>query len=1123
MNRVRIVFILAIFLCLFKNTGIAQTHSVLASGEWYKLAVTESNVYSISGAYLENNGVSLSGIDPEKIRIFGHPGGMLPQANNVSRYSDPEEIAIWIEDGGDGSFDASDQIIFWAEGPDKIAYDETNKIVTYENNFYSDTSYFFLNFNQAIGKRVTQSSLPDGSYPIINSNLVYDVHEVDETNILSSGREWFGETFNSTLNQTFETNISNWISGAEAKITSSVMASSYNESTFHISINGSEVGTHLLPSIPNSQYGIKGQEDTQTFTFSLPSSDGENLEIDYTYEKDGGLGYLNYFLVQGEQHLVVNNTPQQILISQKADNVSELEIETELSDLLLWNVADFNKVEQMQASFESGKLKANIATDTTSWLCAFSLGSEFVAPEFIGKIANQDLHGTSSAELLIVTAPEFLTEAEDLNNYKNSKGISAVVVTTRQVYNEFSGGKQDVTAIRDFTKYLYENAGLKNLLIFGKGTFDYKNILGEDLSFVPIYESRNSLSPLYTYGSDDYLAFMEDDEGEWEENFGGDHTMDIGVGRLPVKSKEEAQAVINKIKLYGSKETVGQWKKKVVFVAENGDGNLHQRDAEKLSVLIDTTYHSFNPEKIYVDAYPIEVYPGRTSAPKVNEAIDEAIDNGAFIINYTGHGNEDQWAKSEIFTTDMIDQLTNTPLFPLFVTATCEFGRHDDTDQISGGEDLVLKKDAGAIALITTCRPVFAPSNYDLNLAFYNEIFAKENGAYKTLGEVFRNTKNNSLNGVNNRNFSLLADPSLTLSYPEKTLQLDSLNGIVLQSTDTIKALEKVNFSGTVRNPNGTIDNSFSGKVNITVFDSPNTLKTLGNFESPFEYQERNSTLFVGTSQVKKGAFSFEFVVPLDINYEYQPGKISMYAISNDSLDANGASVSIYIAGSASNPIEDYMPPQIEVFMEDSTFQNNDLVSSNSLLIANLYDESGINLSKSQIGHHLSYTLDEENPVSVSDYFQYNENSHQSGTLMVPIQGLLPGQHTLVVKAYDVYNNSSEQEINFRVASEQDIIITNLSAYPNPTQNGVNITFKHNLNGEELEIMFQILNRSGELIYTEDTRYFESPSLINDIEWDGRNTTGQKLTEGIYIYRVFIRSISSGAQASHFGKLMIIN
>lgn len=1103
-------------LCAF-----AQDHSVLSTGIWYKFAVTESNIYAINGNDLVSNGVSISDINPAQIRIFGHPGGMLPQPNNQLRYSDLEELAIEVIDGNDNSFDPSDKIIFWAEGPDLISFNEVLKTVAYENNIYSDTSYYYLNINQADGKRVQTNSLITGNYPVVSTHIAYYIHELDQTNILKSGREWYGESFNQTLSRAFETDISDWEDGSTAYLTSSVMAASYNDSKFTVTANNNQVGTQLLYKIPDSQYGVKGAENTTTFPFTLGQPSGNNMELKYSVEKQGGIGYLNYFILQVEQTNNFNTTVSQLLIPKKIEDISTLEVSNINSNTSVWDVTEFNSTRNINYEIVTNTLNANIITDTTSWIVVFDANSNLPSPQFINEVENQDIHGIQNIDLLIVTPPEFLTEARQLENYKIENGISAIAITTTQIYNEFSAGRQDVTAIRDYAKYLYDYAGLKYLLLFGKGTYDYKDIEDEHTSFVPIYESRNSLSPLYTYGSDDYLGFMEPNEGMWQENSLGDHTLDIGVGRLPIKTKEEARAVVSKIELYQSKSTIGKWKKKVLFVAENGDGNLHQRDAEKLSVLIDTTYNDFDPKKIYVDSYPIEVLP--TRAPEVNQAINESLKEGVFIVNYTGHGDEHQWANSNIFNKDMIENLSNEPLLPLFVTATCEFGRHDNTNETSGGEELVVMPNHGAIGIITTSRPVFAPTNYALNLAFYNAVFSKENGNYKTLGEIFIETKNNSLNGVNNRNFSLLADPSLKLAYPEKQVQLDSLNGILLQTVDTIHALDKVLFNGTIRNSSGGIENSFNGEVIINFWDRPVLKQTLGNFETPFIYQQRSSSLFSGSSTVTNGQFKFEFVVPADIDYQFENGKVSMYAISEDSTDANGSSVSIIIGGSSQNPPSDFTPPDISLFLEDSTFKNNDLVSANSLLIANLFDENGINLSETQVGHSITYILDDAEPISLSTYFEYEKDSYQKGKLIVPLYNMKAGKHTLTLKVWDTFNNFSEAEINFRIGSNNEVAISDVSAYPNPVQDHANFSFKHNLSGNELNVTLQILNRLGEVVYTKEYEYKEPNSLINDIEWNGRNATGQKLIEGIYIYSINIRSIDSGAHSSFFGRLMIIN
>lgn len=1096
---------------------------MLATGNWYKFAVTESSIFQITGSDLENAGISISNIDPSKIRLFGAKGGMLPQANSAPRPNDLEEISIEISDEGDGNFNSSDKIIFWGEGPDEVYYDEINQIFSYENNVYSDTSYYFLNLDQSIGKRIENSTPIIGSYPVIDSYLSYYVHEVDQINILKSGRHWYGEKFESTVDQSFTTNLSNWSSGSSFKVSSSVMASSFNDSKFTVSVNGAITGTHTISSIPQGTYSIKGIEDNQLFTSTLPASNGSSIEISYLFEKQGGVGYLNYFLVQIEKNTIITNEFIELTISKKTDPISTLSATISSSSTKLWNVVEFNNVQNITSELNGSQLTANINTDTNSHLVLVNLATTMASPIFIKNVTNQDLHGIDNIELLIVTSSDFLSQANDLKDHKISQGIPAQVVSTAKIYNEFSSGKKDITAIRDLAKYLYENAGLKHLLLFGKGTYDYKNIDEKNNSFVPIYESRNSLSPLYTYGSDDYLGFMENDEGEWEENLQGDHTMDIGVGRLPVKSIDDANAVVEKIIHYHTNTTVGDWRKKIYFVAENGDFNIHQRDAERLSTLIDTTYSAFNPQKIYIDAFPIEALPGGNKAPLVNNAISNAFETGAFIINYTGHGSENQWAKSNVFNKDMIDDLTNTNFYPLMVTATCEFGRHDDANQISAGEELVVKPNAGAIGLITTSRPVFASSNYILNLAFYSNVLATENGLYKSLGDIFIETKNNSLSGPNNRNFSLLADPSIKLAYPKQIIQLDSLNSSPLQQNDTIKALENVSFSGSIRDSKGMVISNYNGEISINFFDRPTTKQTLGNFGAPFTYNDRDNFLFVGRSTVKDGLFRFQFITPLDISYQIKEGKVSMYAVATDSTDANGANVTINIGGSITNPPSDTKPPVISLFMEDTTFLNNDLVSANSLLIVHLSDESGINLSKSQVGHTITYSIDNEEPVSLNDYFQYNLNSYQSGKILFPLQDLSPGEHIITVQAWDTYNNQSELEINFYVSSEQEVYISEVSVYPNPVKDNANFTFKHNLSGNDLSVFFTIINRSGQTVFSKELFYNNASSVINDIEWDGRNSTGQKLIEGLYIFNIKIRSISSGATDSFFGRLMTVN
>ena len=384
---------------------------------------------------------------------------------------------------------------------------------------------------------------------------------------------------------------------------------------------------------------------------------------------------------------------------------------------------------------------------------------------------------TEVPTMLIVTHANFLETAQDFANYKTEeKGILTKVVTVDQVYNEFSSGAQDITAIRDMAKMLYDrSANFKFLLLFGDASYDYKNRIKENTNYVPTYQAYESMNDIKTYTSDDYFGFLEDTEGTWSES-GQNHTLDIGVGRFPIQTIEQATGIINKIKNYHNKELYGNWKNEITFVADDGDDNLHMKDANSLASDINQNFSEYNANKIYLDAFVQTSSAQGETSKTASEEINRQLDRGTFIVNYTGHGGEIGWTQEQILTVPQINSWTNKQL-PLFVTATCEFGRYDDPVRISGAEYTLINPNGGAIAIISTTRPVYASSNKQLNDQFYKAVFLpNKDGSMPTLGEVMISTKNNSLNGVYNRNFSLLGDPSLTLAYPQETVKITHLN-----------------------------------------------------------------------------------------------------------------------------------------------------------------------------------------------------------------------------------------------------------------------------------------------------------------------------------------------------------
>ncbi|MEC8853197.1 MAG: type IX secretion system sortase PorU, partial [Bacteroidota bacterium] len=469
------------------------------------------------------------------------------------------------------------------------------------------------------------------------------------------------------------------------------------------------------------------------------------------------------------------------------------------SSISIWDVSNPVNVRERNTDFSSNQTSFIAPTDSLKEYLAFN-GNSYYSTELIGKISNQNLHGSDNdVEYVIVSHPDFLSAANDLAQYHDQKdGIKTIVVTPQEIYNEFSSGAQDITAIRDFLRMFYKKPSnkLKYLLLFGDASYDPLSRITNNTNFVPSYQSNNSVSPTQSYITDDYYGLLDDAEG----NFTND-LVDIGIGRFPVQTLTQANDMVRKVKNYNGEMAIGDWRNKITFVADDGDaddGNTHMWQADSLANIIDDNYKNINIKKIYLDAYTQESTPGGPRSPDAQNAITESVEKGSLLINYSGHGGELGWSKERILEVGQINKWENENNLPLFVTATCEFSRFDDPDRVSAGEYVLLNKDGGAIALLSTSRLVYASPNYFLNKQFVKALFEKENGELPRLGDLFRQTKVNSGTALNNRNFTLLGDPALRLAYPDLNVNTTAIY-------DTISALGEVIVSGQIEDKNGNL------------------------------------------------------------------------------------------------------------------------------------------------------------------------------------------------------------------------------------------------------------------------------------------------------------------------------
>ncbi len=1121
-----------IVLPLLISAQLFGQSSVLSSGKWYKIAVSEAGVYRITADQLRKMGFDLAKTDPRRISIFGQHGGMLPQLNSAARPSDLVELAIEVVGEEDGVFNSQDYILFYGTGSDRVEFIPEKGMFFYENNIYSDVNYYFVTVADSDGKRIGETAPGSGGSIITTFHDVF-YFEKDEHNELRSGREWFGERFDLTKQHSIEADIPGISATEPIHLVSDVMAQSVNASSFRILFNDQQVGEQLVSVIPNTTYGAKGRQRRDTLSFdanTVNASQRSKQKVTFVFTPGSSgrsVAYLNYFSIHVSRSLQLYGN-QTRFRNASANGLSEYRVTGAGADISIWNTSNPYAPEKQGYVPDAGYVKFSASPENSNDVPEFIVfDNKYPAPQLIGPVDNQNLRGQNTPSYLIVTHPDFQDEARRLAAHRDVvNNWNSLVVTTDQIYNEFSSGRQDVSAIRDFVRHLYKKnpQALKVLLLFGKCSYDFKDRIPGNTNFVPTYESRNSLSPLETYSSDDFFGFLEDDEGDWGENsFLQNHTLDIGVGRLPVKTPAEAKVVVDKLIAYDvNPDRFGPWRKDFVFVADDGsnsDGftSIHQSQANVLADDIEHNYPWYNTRKIFLGAYPKIVSPNGESIPQARADLTDEFSQ-AVVINYTGHGSEKLWADERILTEEVVENLSNKH-HPFLVTATCEFGRHDDPREISGAEHSVLLEKGGSIGLVTTARPVNSSTNFSLNAAFYGALFILNNDHSMTVGEVFRHTKNNSASGVANRNFSLLGDPAMKLALPWEQIRVDEVKTI--NGSDTLKALSTVVVKGRVNDENGNTVTSFNGTVHATVFDKRTSFETIGRNDPAFSFKQFSNALFRGEASVVDGLFELRFIMPRNIAYGVDYGKLSLYAFNDaKSADVAGTGTTFKIGGSEANVAPDNTSPELAVYLGDTTFVDGGLVSPNTLLVVKVRDESGINISNYGIGNTMMAILDDDEAVFLlNDHYTAVKDDFRQGWIRYPLQDLSPGEHTLTVKVWDTYNNPAEQTIRFSVSTGNTFVVEDFGNYPNPFSDETTFFFRHNRPGEAIDGRITVLSTTGQQIGTVD---FEMPESAFESSIPFKMTeSGKKLPPGIYLGHLQIRSLSDGRRTARVTKLIV--
>jgi len=1119
----------------FKTSSWAA-NSVLATGTWYKISVNQTGVHRINYQTLIGMGIDVGAINPQNIRIYGNGGGMLPKKNSDFRHDDLVENAIQIVGELDGSFDGADYILFYGESPNKWTYNSTDGRFHHQPHDFSKNTYYFLTTDGGSGipKRINLQPSTSGENVTVTSFDDFLYHEQDLVNLIKSGKEWFGENFDILPSYSFPFSFPNWVSSSPIYLKASLVGRAVLPVTgFSFNISAPNLNLNLTGgNVGNGDY-LKsfGFIDTEETTFSPNSS---SFTIKVTNSNAGATGWLDYLELNARRALKMsgNQMPFRDIASTAAGNVAKYIIANSTSSIQVWDVTDPTTVTLQESFFSGSTTEFTIGADSLKEFIAFN-GNTYYTPKFVAEISNQNIHGTiGQPEYVIVTHADFLVEANELAYFHSSRdGMDVAVVQIHQLYNEFSSGAEDVSAIKELMRMLYKRAVdpadmPKYLLLFGDGSYDHKGRLPINTNFIPTYQSANSIHPVYSYVSDDFFGLLDDTEGE-----SANDPVDIGIGRIPVTSKAQAQIILAKIKHYHEPVTMGSWRNVLCFIADDEDGNIHLNDADGIASSLAIAYNDYDIDKIYMDAYNQESTPGGQRYPDVTAAINKRVQSGALIITYTGHGGELGWAHERVLENSDINSWNNYDNLPLFLTATCEFSRFDDPERTAAGEYVFLNSNGGAIAMFTTVRLVTSGANKTLTTDFYKHVFNPINNEMPRLGDVYRLSKNESNLGINSRKFVLLGDPAMRLAYPVHIVLTDSINHQAIAGTsDTLRALAKVTISGHIEHINGGKFTNFNGTVYPTVYDKAVTITTQGNDPesnvTTFDLQK--NALFRGKASVVNGNFEFSFVVPKDIAYQPGRGKISYYA-ENGITDANGPYEDFIIGGTSSNIEIDLTGPQVRLFLNDTNFVDGGLTDENPILLAYIYDEHGINTTGNGIGHDIVAVLDgkTDNPIVLNDDYEADRDNYKSGSVTYPFSRLADGPHSLSLKVWDVYNNSTQVITDFVVAKSAQLALSHVLNYPNPFTTYTEFWFEHNKPGEQLQVQIQVFTISGRLIKTINTDiitqgYRPDPGQWPDLQWDGKDDFGDNIGRGVYVYNLQVRS-ASGDYANQYEKLVILN
>ncbi len=1126
--------------------SLSTSNSVLATGEWFRFYVDKSGVFKITPDFLSSLGMDVSSINPATIKIYGNGGRMMPLLNRENSAYDLRENAIQLIGGEDGRFDGNDYILFYGEGTTGFSAENSTNL-----NLYADKSYYYVTAGGNNGKRIVNYVEPDeASTTQINTFTDYQFYEVDENSVAKLGRRWFGDRFDIQTTRQYAFNFPNLVTTAPVELKVYAAAVATSASQLSISAGGDQIGQINFGSIGGTSLGSEKQA-IQSIT---ATSDQVNIQLQYNKQGNpSAIAYLDFISVKAQRRLIAAATQMLFSSDEVAtlDGVGEYTIGNTASVQQVWDVTNPASISAVENTAGQATIRFKTTMGEPKQYITV-VDSDVYQPlkDAITRVENQDIKGTifrnaqgafEDVDYIIIADQSYLSAANALaQHHRDTNNYNVKIVTLDKIYHEFSSGKQDIVAIRNMVKYVYDNASapterIKYLCLLGDASIDYKNRLEQqnckDSNIVPTFESVESFSLLSSFVTDDFFGSMDPDEGLMVSS----DQLDIAVGRILSDTPQVADAMVAKIIKYDQQKSLGRWRNSMLLISDDVDADWEesiQRNLDELGDELVERKPFLNITKIYADAFKQESSSSGDRYPVVNQEITRAIESGAIVVDYFGHGGEDGLAKEFVFNKSNAAELKNEYKWPVLITVTCEFTKFDNPCRETAGEFTYTNTQGGVVGLISTTRDVNVNFGISVNDRLSGFLFP-DGSSYPSVAEAVRQMKN-SYTTNSRRVVVYFGDPAMKLAIPKPSVRLTTINDTPISGdVAPLEALSKVKIAGEVVDASGTLLTDYNGILSTTIYDKDIERQTLANDGTKntsgeiikLNFSTLGEVIFRGKASVKNGAFEFEFVVPRDIGIPVANGRISFYAARDGVLeDQSGADETIRIGGINENAPEDTTGPQISLFMNDENFISGGVTDDSPVLIAKLQDENGINTA-SGIGHDISAILDgdDANPYIMNDFYETEIDDFTKGVVNFKFRDLEPGLHTLTFKGWDVYNNSSTQELQFVVKESTGFSLNNVLNYPNPFVSHTEFWFEHSgAAADLLEVQIQVFTVSGKVIWTTNQSLSGKNSYTDDIQWDGKDDFGQKLGKGVYVYKISVKSTLTNQRVEKFEKLVLL-